>query len=520
MLYRLPVISCIWAVLAALTLTFPQDVAAREVSITLLHTSDLHGFVFPVTDYDGNKEVGGILRLASAIESEREGLHNVLLLDSGDTYQGGAESLLTRGRIVNEALGWLGFDSWVLGNHEFDWGLEWLAGLLETCPVPALGANISSRPGTENPLHTVKPFIIRDMDGVRVAVIGLTTPAIPTWSRPHLLGNLLFSKSVETLRKVMPAVREHQPDIMVMITHQGYGRFGDNYANEINAIAGHFPELDVILGGHTHQVVHGADVNGVLYVQPGYHGIWLGRVDLVYDTVRRELVKRESKIIHVGDNYEKHEGLLSALEDDLERVDRILEGKVGYAKADISAKSSLPGQSPMQQLICRAISYASEAEIVLHGILSDGNLYEGEILERDIWRIVPYENTIGVMMLTPDELRDILEENAGQLRGYRGMGVYGIKYDLYPDASEGMRVGNMLLPDGSTMHPRRRYAVAMNSYVLASGGGRFPVTRRTADQPISRLRMLDIDTRDAVRNYIANNSPVIPESYNMVTIVR
>lgn len=504
---------------AALLFAWAVCVEAREVSITILHTTDLHGFIWPVTDYNGNENVGGLLRLASAIEAERADAENVLLLDSGDTYQGGPESFLTEGRMVTRALDWLGYDAWVLGNHEFDWGLEWLKGMLGEGTTPALGANIAPRPGTRNPIPDVKPFIMRDVDGVRVAIIGLTTPAIPTWSRPHLLGNLVFSRSVETLRNIMPAVRGERPDVMILIVHQGL-LYGDNWANEINAITRHFPELDLILGGHTHQVVPGVEVNGVLYMQPGYHGIWLGRVDLVYDTIGRRLIRREGRVVHVGDQYEKHPGLHAALRDDLEETARRLDERIGRAETTLAARTRVEGQSPVQQLIGRAIADAVDAEIVLHGIFSGDPLPEGDIRLRDLWSIIPYENSIGVVMLTPRELARVLEENAALLGSPHFQGVYGVRYELHAGAAKGKRVRDLRKADGSHLHPRKRYRVAMNSYVLASGGERFAKARLLADRPVARLRMMEIDTRTAVGDYIRRNSPLQSEPWDYVTIVR
>ncbi len=509
--------ACLVSVLL-LSLARPAD--AREVSITILHTTDLHGFLRPVRDYEGNEGVGGVLRLASAIEAERAGIRNVLLLDSGDTYQGGPESFLTGGQIMNRVLDGLGYDAWVLGNHEFDWGLDRLAERLEEGTTPVLGANIAPRPGTDHPLPRLKPFLIRELDGVRVAIIGLTTPAIPSWSRPHLVGNLVFSGSVDSLREILPSVRAERPDVMILIAHQGYMPYGDNHANEINAIARHFPELDVILGGHTHQVIPRAEINGILYVQPGYHGIWLGRVDLVYDTVERRLIRREGRVIHVGDGYEKHPELKALLSEDLERTERLLDERVGRAKTELAARTSIEGQSPVQQLISRAIAGAVDAEIVLHNVFSKDSIPEGDIRFGDVWNLMPYDNTIGVLQLTPGELTEILEENAALSGRPHFQGVYGVRYDLHPRAPEGERVRNLRQADGSRLHPRRRYRVAINSYVLASGGARFPAARRLADHPLSRLDMTDIHTRSAVLDYIRRESPLQPQPFDQVTIIR
>lgn len=167
-----------------------------------------------------------------------------------------------------------------------------------------------------------------------------------------------------------------------------------------------------------------------------------------------------------------------------------------------------PGQSPVQQLIAAAIAKAVKADVVLHGLLTEESLAAGPIRRRDAWRLVPYENRIGVVSLTPQELREILEENAEQSGTIHFLGALGLSYDLRPGAPRGERIRHLALADGSRPHPRKRLRVALNSYSLASGGGRFPALRRIAERPTSRLRMTNIDTRSALVDYVRKRSPV------------
>ncbi len=510
-----------FACLAAwLILLGPLTLSGRQVPITIVHTTDLHGHILPTRDYDGREDVGGFLRCATVIEQLREEAPDLLLVDCGDLYQGTLVGYLTRGRIMTDALAWMDYDAWVLGNHEFDWGMDELAALVDEAAIPVLGANIGVRPGATNPLPKVKPFVLREVDGVRVALVGLTTDAIPTWSRPHLLGDVVISDSVETLRTIVPRVRALEPDVMVLLLHQGYRPFGDSPANQVNRIARQFPEFDLIVGGHSHQPIERVQVNGILYTQAGYHGIWLGKARLVYDTVARRVVDRDARLIPIDDTIEFHEGLHEALREDLDRAAQADAVEIGAVKQPVEPRSRVAGQSGVQTLICRALADAAQAEVVLHGALSGEGLEPGAVKERDLWRIVPYENTIGVLQITASELREILEENSELLSGSQFMGVYGIRYDLHAYEEVGRRVRNLRMADGTPIHPRKRLRVAMNSYVLASGGGRFPAVRRIADDPLARLEMTGIDTRGAVRNYIRRHSPVAIEVEDAVRLIR
>ena len=495
------------SVLLLVLLSLALSADGRLVEIRILHTTDIHGHILPTRDYDGNENVGGLLRCATLIRQLRAERSNVLLVDCGDLYQGSAESFLTGGRIMIRALNELDYDAWALGNHEFDWGLEKLIAVQDAASVAILSANIVTRPDLKNPLSRVKPFVIKEMDGLRVAILGLITPGVPSWSRPDLLGGLEFERSVKALSRVMPAVREASPDIIILATHQGYKPHGDDHANEIKAIAAAFPEIDVIIGGHSHRPVEDIRLGETLYAQAGYYANWLGCLDLSYDTVSRRLVNRSARVIPIGAQYEEDAALKGLFKEDLDRAEKYLSEKVGETRSTLSAAPDAMGRSPIQYLIARAIAEATRADVVLHGALSEDDLLAGEILMKDVWRMVPYENRIGVLMLTSSEITEILNENMRNRGGIQFMSAYGLDFDT--ERRDGNTVVSRLrLPDGSPLHPRKRFRVALNSYVLASGGTRFPTVRRLADQPESRLEVTTLDTRTVVTDYIRKHSPL------------
>ena len=475
---------------------------AREVPVTILTTTDLHGHLLPCTDYEGNANVGGLLRCASLIQDLRSRYPNVLYVDCGDLIQGGGESWLSRGRIMVRALEWLGCDAWVVGNHDFDWGVDTLLKLHDSTDVPMLGANIRWRAGSPPLLPNLRSHVVKNMDGVRVALLGLTSPAVSTWLTPDILGDVLFEDSLTALRRVMPEVKEDKPDIIVLLVHQGLAEFQDDHANEIAGIAARFPEIDVIIGAHTHKVREGHWVNGILYVQAGYHGNWLGQVDMVYDTVRRKLVKRESRVHHVGREWDECGGLRDHLGEELQRAEGYLSKVLSQCDEKITSSRKPPCNSPMQVLIASAMAEKAGADIVLQGVFSEEELEKGPVTMADIWRVVPYENTIGVLSLTASELRDILEENALLAGSHHFLGTWGLAYDLDTRAPEGSRVSNLRLPDGAPLHGRKRFRVAVGSFALASGGRRYPVLSSLARKPECRLEMTNIDTRTAVIDYV------------------
>jgi 2',3'-cyclic-nucleotide 2'-phosphodiesterase/3'-nucleotidase len=495
-------------------------VFAREIPITILHTCDLHGNVLPTESYEGQTNLGGIARCATVIRQVRASERNVLLLDAGDTIQGAAISYLSRGQVMVKALNLLRYDAWCWGNHEFDWGLKPLADCADRAEMPILNANVVCGEGTNavasRILSRVRPYQLVEIDGVKVGIIGLNTPGIPNWSRRPLIAGLKFVDSVETLRPIIPALRRAGAKVLVLVCHQGYREGGDDHANQVNAIARNFPELDVIIGGHTHRNFPEFKVNHVLYCQAGYYGIHLGRVDLVYDTTLGQVTRRESKTILMDEKIPLDGALLKACGPEIDRADKTLATVIGEAKGDIDARGAPKHESPIHDLIFESIAESlheqgQHVDAIVHGIFEKrGVLKSGAITIGDVWKVLPYENTIGVLHLTPRQLKEILEEDAAAYEKNEFRGIWGLRWTFDPSGSGTNRVLRLTRPDGKTLEDGERLAVAFNSYELASGGLRWRKLRELADLPETQLDEYDIQIRQAVIDYIRRHGVVTP----------
>lgn len=507
--FRFPILGKLFRLAPLLISTL---VVAREWPLTILYTTDLHGHLLGVPTKKEPRGTGGLLRCATLIEQVRVHEKNVLLLDAGDTFQGSAESWLTGGRCVLRAMELLHYDAWCLGNHDFDWGTPTLTNLIARTELNVLTGNITP------PLPNVRPYLIKDMRGIRVAIIGLTNPFIPKWTQAQLLGDHQFPQPIDTLSRLLPVIRAEQPDVLLLLIHEGYRPAGDDGANEIHAIAKRFPEIDVILGGHLHETLTAPAGLGLLYLEAGCHGGAVGRVDLQVDTDKHKVLHRSATMLIASNAIPEAPELRRHLARDLARAEKHLAEPVGSAALAISSSGPVRGQSPLQQLLCAAIAEKAQAAMVLHGTLSEAGLAAGPLSMRDIWRIVPYENRIGVAQLTAQELRAILEENSNQ-SGDHFLGVWGLAYDLHPNAAPGQRVQNLRLADGTKLHGRKRYSVAMNSHTLASGGGRFPTLPRIMAEPHTRFTLTTNDTRAAVAAYIRQHSPLQSTNPPLVRIV-
>jgi len=506
---------------AALVWLWPLQAFSREVPITILHTCDLHGHILPTEDYNGHTNVGGLARCATAIQQVRAHEKNVLLVDAGDTIQGSAASYLSDGQVMVKLLNLLRYDAWVWGNHEFDWGLDKLQACAEQAEMPILNANLLAAPGdwpAAGPALRIagenKPFIVREMDGVKVGIIGLTTPGIPNWNRPRTTAGLQFKDSIDTLRQLLPVVKAAGAQVLVLVCHQGDRERGDDHANQVNAIARNFPELTVIIGAHTHQNHPELKLGDVMYTQAGYSGVWLGRVDLVFDTDKGRVAQQHAVTLPMDEHVPLDPDVMKIARPDLARGAQMSHTVVGEATGEFWVRGAPQAETPMHDLLFEAIAEALrdrgvKVDAIVHGLLNPkAGLAPGPVTIGDIWRVVPYENTIGVAQLTPAELREILEENAKTYSGMYFRGIWGLKWTLAPKAD--VQVVALTREDGSPLDEKQRVAVAFNSHELASGGLRWNKLRALADRPEAKLVEYDFQTRQAVIDFVRRHGKITP----------
>src|SRR5213075_2556290 len=271
--------------------------------ISILHTTDLHGHILPTSDYDGTTNLGGLARCVTQIQLWRRQNPNSILIDVGDVYEGTDVSLRNKGGLMIDLFNHLDYDAWVVGNHEFDWGMECFEHALQQSNMPVLAANMLMEgrlpgefPEANHPFARIQPFILKEVAGIKIAIIGVTTPGMPFWLWPELTRGLDFRHPVEPVRRAIVGAKRGGADAIVLSGHMGLKARsdGDDFANTVMALISEFPEIVVFVAGHTHQHVPSRLTNGVLFTQADHFGIHVGRVDLVFDRNLKKLLRREA----------------------------------------------------------------------------------------------------------------------------------------------------------------------------------------------------------------------------------
>ncbi|MFW5803415.1 MAG: bifunctional metallophosphatase/5'-nucleotidase, partial [Verrucomicrobiota bacterium] len=469
-------------------------------------TTDVHGFV---EHGDEGPKSGGWLRVAAALRSERQaaGAENTLLIDCGDAVTGSLSAALTRGKIGIAMLRELDYDVWVPGNHELDYGARRLRQFCKTLSDQTLCGNMVLHPDSKD-AYSAPAWRLFKRAGCRIAVIGANSAFLDNWLWGRDRRDFKIEPAVDMLRRILPTIHAHRPDVIILAAHQGWYPVGKDSrsVNEIETIATRFPEIDLILGGHTHRERAGIPLNpGTWHVQAGAHANGYARIRMKVDTENQRVLDVESAFIPVrGRPPDKQ--CQKAVAPFLAQSRTALETPVGIAKSAVRADGRAGFGSATAELLCRAIAESANADVVIHGKLSQYSLAPGPITERDLFGLVPYENGIGAALLTRAELQTILTEQRDQHDSYAYCGVWGARLRWLENGGVSevrVEADGVIGADG-----QRRYRTAFNSYTLASGGGRFPELRRITRKPQAQLIECEQETRDALRQYIRAHSPI------------
>jgi 2',3'-cyclic-nucleotide 2'-phosphodiesterase (5'-nucleotidase family) len=493
------------ALLAALPGSLLAD-AGGTVTISLLHTTDLHGHILPTTDYAGHGDLGGLARCATQIRAWQAANPHSILLDIGDVYQGTEVSLDTRGALMINCLNALNYDAWVVGNHEFDWGIDAFTSCAKRSRMPVLSGNAlweGHAPGSAGSgFPQLRPYLVKEVDGFRIAIIGLTTPALSTWLPPENLRGFEALDPVQALRELLREVSDLRPDAIVLAGHMGLIR-RDDEANQIGALTREFPQLAAVLGGHTHQNHSGEWVNGVLYTQADHYGIYAGKVDLIFDRTTRRLVEQSALTVPMDHQVAFDPLVLSLSRHELDVADHLLAREVG-ALAEPFAVVAAPGQpSDLERLIGSGIVAAlrgqgAPVDAVMHGLFDAKEaLPAGPKTVADIWTILPYENQVVSIDLSYANLLALATELANARDRPALMGLRAVS----TGAKGAVQVSAIMAADGSPLPVKPTYRVALNSYDSQSGGGRFPLLGQLVVDPANQRRLYPTQIRDALIDF-------------------
>ena len=470
--------------------------------MTILQTSDLHGHLLPWDYQRAQPADEGLARVATRVAAIRNETPNVLLLDAGDTIQGTPLEFLhakdpSKGPDpMAEAMSALKYDAMAVGNHEFNFGLAVLRKAQKESAFPWLSANTRN---VADGAAAFPEYLVKIVAGIRIGILGLTTPNIPNWEPARNRPGLRWEDPVDTAVRLVPVLRgKERCDFVVALIHSGPELDlktgepdGTDDENRVVALS-KVPGIDLLLTGHTHRRIALTRLNGVPMIQPGRWGDVLARVDVTFEkSGRKAAVLDVAGALLASDPSVATDPAIAAIAAPHDAAARTyMEEKVAVADEDFPGARARLEDTALLDFVNDTMRDATGADLSMTSLLPGRfeGFRKGPILVRNVYTLYPYENTLVAIEIDGAILKACLEHAAefyasaawedGRLvlKPKEGMIPYnfdvvqGATYRIDPTAPVGSRVKDLAWK-GRPVQAADRFTLAVNAYRAQGSGG-------------------------------------------------
>lgn len=527
----------------------------NTVTLQLIETSDVHGAFFPYNFIERRSMKGTMARVSSYISKQRKEYgNNLILLDNGDILQGQPTCYYTNyiktelPNVAAEVVNYLKYDAQIFGNHDIETGHTVYDKWIKEVNCPMLAANVIN---TKTNLPYCTPYIILEREGVRVAVIGLLTPAIPNWLHQNLWTGMRFEEMVGSARKWMRVLQEKEKaDVIIGLFHSGWdGGIATLHYDEdaTKKIAEEVNGFDVIFYGHDHtERVETLD-NGVVCLDPSCNALKVAQTTLT-------LKKKNGHWIIIGKKAELvditsepiDEIFMGHFQSQIDSVRAYVDRQIGLFKTSICSFDSFFGPAPFTDYIHELQLEMTHADVSFNAPLTyNSKIQAGPVYVSDMFKLYRYENQIYVLRMTGEEIRKHLEVSYDQWvntmhspddhimlmstetgkdqqrMGFKNLtfnfdSAVGIDYEVDVTKPNGEKVHILQFSDGRPFDEHAWYRVTMNSY-RGNGGGE--LLTRGAGIPLDSIPgrieyMSERDQRYYLTQKIEKEGVVEAKSYN------
>jgi len=486
---------------------------AKEVKIKLIETTDVHGSFFPYDFINRSARKGSLARVNTYVKQQREAFgKNLILLDNGDILQGQPICYYSNfidtlsPNIASQLINYMEYDASGIGNHDIEPGHAVYDKWISEIKCPVLGANIIDE-RTGKPY--VQPYTVFKRDGVKIAVIGMLTPAIPNWLPQHIWSGLRFEEMVSCARKWVDYVRKHEKaDVIVGLFHSGRdgGIKTDEYEEDAALrIAKEVAGFDVVFFGHDHtrfcEQVTGADGRKVACLNPANNALSVAETTLTLQkkSGKWQVVDKTAELVDVS-NVDVDEDLMTYFMPSFNKTNDFVNKQIGTFANRITTRDCYFGSSAFCDFILNLELDITGADIAFNAPLTfDTSIEKGAVYVSDMFKLYKFENMLYVLELSGAEIRKHLEmsydlwvntmkspddhllllseytKNDQQRLGFKNFtfnfdSAAGIIYEVDVTKPDGEKVKILSMADGTPFDETKTYRVAMNSY-RANGGG-------------------------------------------------
>jgi len=499
-------------------------------TLYILNTTDIHGSILPYDYIKDEPAEYGLVKVYTRIKEFKDKYDNVVLLDCGDLLQGNPYAYYFN-RIdtsdvhpIIQTMNYIGYDAFAVGNHEIELGVDTYTKARDTSDFPWLSANAALDDGSTY----FEPYTILETVGIKIGILGLTTPGIPTMLDSTYYPGITWKDMVATAQQYSPKLRD-SVDVLIGIFHAGFDAQEDKYkeelfglpvANASGLVAERVPGFDVVFGGHSHRVNPRDTIitirdSTTLQMISGSHAWGLGIAKIVLEkrNGKWQVIEKTGWIEQAKDFPPSRE-ILVLNEPYHKKVISFFRTPIALNKEIITTENARFEDSPIPELINRVQLHHTGADISISPVFSTGLVIPADTIRiKDVYAMYPYENTLKMIEMTGEQLVDYLEYCANyyvyendslstnpDMAGYNYDMAEGISYTIDVREQPGSRIKNVtFLKTAEPIDPEMTYTVALNSYRANGGGGHLKAIG--IDEP-KVLYSSETDLRNLIIDYL------------------
>ena len=536
----------------------------RKVTVRILGTTDIHGAFFPYNFTEQHATRGSMARISSYVKRQRSQFgNNLIVVDNGDILQGQpvnyyANFISTeRKNVAAEVLNYIGYDAAVFGNHDIEPGHAVYDKWVRELDCPVICANMTEE-RTGKPY--TKPYVLFERDGVRIALLGMLTPAIPNWLHQSLWSGVVFEELTSSVRRWVDHLRsvEHA-DVIVGVFHSGWqgGITTDDYEEDATRkVTEQIDGIDAVIFGHDHREFMHTNDKGIVCMNPSTGAVKVAQLTLTLspacacggcgsDGSRMAVVEKRGELVDItGEDIDAD--YMAHFEQFISDINTFVNRPIGRITKTISSHDAFFGSAAFTDMIHRLQLNHTGADISFNApLVFDTQIKAGIIHMSDMFKLYKFENSIYTIQMTGAEIHNYLEmsyrlwtntmksaddhimlldntsTNDNQRSGFKNYtfnfdSAAGIDYEVDVTKPAGQKVKILKMSDGRPFSEDTWYKVAMNSY-RANGGGDLLVRGAgiPADSIPGRITyMSERDQRYYLTQWIESQKKITPEPLN------
>ena len=475
---------------------------SRFKTVTTLITADIHGHVEPYKPRGANYFIGGMAKMVEYVKDMREKQSNLLMLDIGDAPYNTNVANLFEGEPVINIMNMMGYDAMVLGNHDFDFPFDVMERNAALANFPFLSANTYHDAGYPDFLS---PYVFKEVDGIVFAIVGLTDDSSAWYTHPRNVEGIVFMDHFDAAERYINEVRD-VADVVIGLVHC----HGDN-----GKIAEQVEGFDFVLGGGNDIVAFPKKRGNSYLVSAGKHAEMIGQLNLNF--WNDEMIGFNFSNIFMSENL-KEDPFAKLLADKyLSAMDEKLNDVVGKTEVDLDGERSTVRlkESNLANVIADSLIALTGADVAIqNGGGVRASIEKGEITIKDIYTVLPFDNTVVVVEATGKTIWETLEHGVSWYPSAGGgfLQVAGMSYTFDAAKEKGERIQSITI-NGEPINMDKTYTLAANDF-LTGGGDMFTMLAECKE--VLRTKHF---LRDSFKEYLQEVGVIAPEVEGRITIL-